>query len=141
MEGLIAWILALHVGALLLWSASLFALPALYAVYPSVRHPRDLQRLQAMARFTFLAIASPAGVVTIIAGTALIHPTGAYSGWLVLKLMVVTLLVVFHAACGRIVVLLHDDPMLLSSRTHLSLLAVPAILIPCVLWLVLAKPL
>lgn len=141
MEGLIAWTLALHVAALMLWSAGLFALPALYAAYPSVTHPRDLQRLQAMARFTFLAIASPAGVVTIIAGTILIHPTGAYSGWLVLKLIVVTLMVLFHAACGRIVVLLHDDPGLLSPRTHLSLLVVPAVLIPCILWLVLAKPL
>src|SRR5690606_12662090 len=110
MEGLIAWTRAIHVSALLLWSASLLALPALRARYPVVSRPRALQRLAAVARFPFVLAASLAGVVTIMAGTVLIHPTGAYSGGLVLKLLVVGLMVLGHAACVRIVVLLHDHP-------------------------------
>ena len=141
MAALIPWLKTVHIAALIVWSACLFALPALYAGFPDLRDPRGMLRHRAMARFTFIAIASPAAVIAIIAGTLLIHPTGSYAGWLVLKLGVVAMMVFFHVVCGRIVVMLHDHPRAWAARTHRWLLAVPLILIPTVLFLVLAKPL
>lgn len=141
MAALIPWLKTLHIAALVVWCACLFALPALYAGFPGMRHPRAMRRHRAMARFTFIAVASPAAVVAIAAGTLLIHPTGSYAGWLVLKLAIVAMMVLFHVVCGRIVVMLHHHPGAWAARTHRSLLAVPALLIPAVLFLVLAKPL
>lgn len=140
MAALIPWLKTIHITALIVWSAGLFALPAIYAAYPGLDHPRAMRRLRATARFTFIAIASPAAVITIIAGTLLIHPTGSYAGWLVVKLMAVALMVLFHVACGRIVVLLHHRPDLWAARTHHTLLLFPILLIAAVLYLVLAKP-
>jgi len=141
MTTLIAWAMSVHLVGLLTWSAGLFALPALYAAYPNIHDSRSRQRLRGMARFTFIAIASPAAVITIVAGTVLIHPTGAYEGWLVLKLGLVALMALFHIVCGRLVVVLHHKPSFWPAGAHLALIAVPAILISCILWLVLAKPL
>ncbi|MFN4087608.1 MAG: CopD family protein [Alphaproteobacteria bacterium] len=141
MTTLIPWLKSLHIAALVVWAACLFVLPALYAGFPALADAGATRRLRAMARFTFIAIASPAAVIAIAAGTLLIHPTASYEGWLVLKLGLVLLMVLFHVVCGRLVVVLHHRPDIWSVGTHLWLTAVPALLVPPILYLVLAKPL
>ena len=63
MAALIPWLKSVHIAALIVWCGCLFALPALYAGFPDLRDPRGMLRHRAMARFTFIAIASPAAVV------------------------------------------------------------------------------
>ena len=66
------WVLLLHIIALLLWSGALLYLPALVAATHAGRvdlvdHPDDYA---SMARFVHTHVATPAGLLAIISGTA-----------------------------------------------------------------------
>lgn len=96
--------------------------------------------MRAAVRFTYIAMASPAAVVAVVSGTALIHPTQSYGAWLLAKLTLVTGMVVFHAVCGKLMLRQHNLHQRGGRRWQPWLALVPASLIPLVLWLVLAQP-
>ncbi len=129
-----------HLSALLAWAASLFALPVLLVLYPHASGGVDRRRLRAAARFTYIAVASPAAVVAVVAGTALIHPTQSYGGWMLAKLTLVTGLVFFHTACGKLMLRQHEARQRGGRRWQPWLALVPLLLVPAILWLVLAQP-
>jgi protoporphyrinogen IX oxidase len=135
-----AWLKALHIATLLVWCAGLFYLPGLFAAHPLARNLRDLRRIRSMTRFTYVAVTSPAAVLAILSGTALVYVAEARGGWLVLKLTAVSLMVLYHLYCGRTLARLHTAPAALPPAAHLALLVVPGLLVPIVLWLVLGKP-
>lgn len=135
-----AWLMASHIVALVIWSASLLYMPALFAEHAHVSGKRDRQRQRIITRFTFLAVASPAGVIAIITGSALVFATAVEGNWLHAKLAAVTLMVFFHMFCGRRLVLLEEGRHRRRKQLHASLVLVPMLLIGVVLWLVLAKP-
>jgi protoporphyrinogen IX oxidase len=135
-----AWLKALHIVSLLIWSASLFYLPGLFALHPRTDDPEAFRRLRAMTRFIYVGVASPAAVVAVASGTALIPFVLPFGAWLIVKLTVVSLMVLFHIYCGYVVAWLHETPGHRSPRVHLSLCVAPTLLVPTVLWLVLGKP-
>ena len=57
------------------------------------------------------------------------------------KLGVVSLMVLFHLYCGRLLAKLGTEPAFRPAGAHLLLLIPPLLLIPTVFWLVLGKPL
>lgn len=138
---LAAWLKALHIATLLVWCAGLFYLPALFAAHPRTPAGPELRRLRAMTRFTFVAVASPAAVLAILSGTALVQVAQAEGAWMALKLGAVSLMVFFHLYCGRVLGLLGQAPTGRPAGAHLALLLPPSLLVPAVLWLVLGKPL
>lgn len=141
LEVLTPWLKALHFVSLFIWSACLFSLPAIFAAHRSIATVEDAIQLRAATRFAYIAIASPAAILAIASGTALIYPTSAYGGWLPLKLTLVACMSAFHVALGRITLMLHDNPKAWPTRVHALLAIVPAPLVLGVLYLVLAKPL
>jgi protoporphyrinogen IX oxidase len=139
LEIAIPWLKIVHIAAVLFWSAGLVYLPGLFAAHPGAKG-EAYKRLRLITRFTYIAVTSPAAVVAILSGAALIFVAGAHGGWLVLKLALVSLLVVHHVLLGRMTGWLRDDPRMWRPAAHLSLIAVPAVLVPPILWLVLGKP-
>ena len=135
-----AWLKGVHIATLALWSASLFYLPLLLADCRAARGPSAIRRAQVMARATFVMIASPAAVLAISTGTWLAYAGGAGGMWLVVKLTVVALMVVFHLNCGRLVTRLDDLPRMRRAGRLSWLTCVPAVLVTTVVWLALAKP-
>lgn len=136
-----AWLKALHIVTLLIWCAGLFHLPALFAAHPHTPAGRDFRRLRAMTRFTYVVVASPAAVLAIVSGSALVYAAGVEGAWMALKLGAVSLMVFFHLYCGRVLAQLGRSPRRYPAAAHLALLLVPSLLIATVLWLVLGKPL
>ncbi len=136
----VPWIKFVHLSALLVWCAALFALPALLALHPTTQGRIARHRLRAATRFIYIALASPAAVLAVASGTLLIHPTASYAPWLLAKLTLVTGMVFFHAVCGKLVLVLREKPRLWPAAAHVSLALVPLLLVPGVLWLVLAQP-
>lgn len=139
-ETLVIWLKVVHIAALSLWVAGLFALPALLAAHPRVEDRVALRHLRAKTRFTYVGIASPAAVIAIAAGTALIWAAQVHSAWLFWKLVGVTGMVVYHVLCGWLLGALFRDPFRYSPSRLASLVVAPAILAPLVIWLVTAKP-
>ena len=136
-----AWLMGLHVSALVIWCAGLLYLPGLYSLQPSLRERIEFHRLQVMSRMAFVAIASPAAVIAILSGTALVYVGGASGGWLAAKLTVVAFMAIFHAYCGHMLARLgHESRPRRSYRVQPWLAIAPVLMIGLVLWLVLDKP-
>ena len=131
---------ALHIAALIIWCGGLFYLPGLFMLHPRASDRATFHRLRMLTRFTFAFIVSPAAVIAIISGTALVHYRQASGEWLMWKLLFVCLMVFFHLYCGGLVAKLGRERMAYSRSGSAALLAVPAILVPLVLWMVLGKP-
>src|SRR5690606_11377110 len=85
-----------------LWSASLLVLAGLYAVPPAHEDGTDAHRHGLMCRYVFVLLGSPAAVLAIITGSALVAMRGVDGSWLLAKLAVVALLAIYHAYCGHL---------------------------------------
>lgn len=138
--GLIPHFKALHLAALILWCAGLFALPLTLALHDKAAAQADYTRIRHVTHFGYIFAITPAALVAIGSGTALIFLREAYVPWLFAKLVFVALLVAFHAWIGSVLVRvtetegLHIPPR---PALPLILLLVPILII---LMLVLGKP-
>lgn len=134
------WIKFVHLAALLSWCASLLALPSLLALCPVTEGKVSRRRLRAATRFVYIALASPAAVLAVVSGTALIHLMNVYAPWFFAKLTLVAAMALFHAGCGKLILVLREQPRIWPPGLLLATAAVPLALILGVLWLVLAQP-
>lgn len=137
-----AWLMGLHVVLLIVWSAGLFYIPALCSMEGGNNDRITARHTRIMTRFVFVAVASPAAVLTIVTGGVLVYATGASGDWFAAKLTVVALMAVFHGYCGHMLTLLGHEGTHKKKIHSLSvwLIGIPVLLISTVLWLVLAKP-
>lgn len=137
-----AWLMSMHIVSLLVWSAGLFYVPALYSAGYSDLNGIRRRQLRIRIRFVFVAVASPAAVLTIISGGVLVYVTDASGVWLAAKLTIVALMAAFHGYCGHMLALLGHEGARKKRSTLQSmwLTGIPAVLIMSVLWLVLDKP-
>ena len=137
----ISWVMVVHVVTLGGWSAALLILAGLYAYPPESGDRADIERHGVMCRYVFVIVGSPAAVLAIISGSALVALLGVKGSWLLAKLAFVSLLGAYHAYCGHLLHKLgmetHGKPSLLRAPL---LMAVPVALISAILVLVLAKP-
>jgi putative membrane protein len=139
-ETAVIWLKVLHVGGLVVWAGLLFYMPALFAAHIRPMDTPEFHRLRTISRLTYVGIASPAAVVTIISGTALVVVTRVEDAWLVLKLGIVFLLLIYHIYCGTVLSRLAVRPTPRKRGTLLGLMIVPGLLLPVVLVLALDKP-
>jgi len=141
---LAVWLKALHIAALALWGGGLLALPGLVA--RESRSPAgdggqiDAVWQHRVSRFAYDVIVSPAALVAIGSGTALIFVTRPLEGWLFLKLAAVGGLVIVHMAVGRCVDQLEGQGFHPTRRLATALSIAAILFISLVLWLVLQKP-
>lgn len=91
---------ALHVAALILWCAGLFAMPLLLARHDPQHAQLTYARLRRLTDASFRLVMTPAAVIAIAAGTALVFARSVYEPWMLAKLLVVGLMVSLHAWQG-----------------------------------------
>ena len=142
---LAAWLKLLHIAALSVWAGGLLALPA-----QLVRERRAAQQDPAadlgtlwqhrVSRFAYDVVVSPAALVAIGSGTALIFVTRPLEGWLFLKLVSVAALVAVHMYTGRIIDQIEEPELRLTARRAQVLFGLALVFIALILWLVLQKP-
>ncbi|HVL58209.1 MAG TPA: CopD family protein [Burkholderiaceae bacterium] len=136
-----AWLKTIHMASLLVWCAGLFYLPALFAVHPRTPERWTYRRLRMITRFSYIVVTSPAAVIAIGTGIALIFISPAIAGWLVLKLTAISVLTMYHLYCGWMIARLHRTRVVKRPGWHVVGMLVPATMIPSIFWLVLHKPL
>ncbi len=138
---LAAWLKALHIAALAVWAGGLLALPGML-----IREQRlasgDTHTLwqHRVSRFAYDVLISPAAVVTIGSGTALLFVTWPLQGWMFVKLAAVGALAITHIQVGRIIDHIEAPEATPSSLRTASIVGAASILIVLILWLVLHKP-
>lgn len=136
-----SWVMAAHIASLGLWSAALLILAGFYAAIPPHEDRADWHRHALMCRYVFVMLGSPAALIAIISGSALVALRGVDGSWLLAKLALVAAMGIYHVYCGH---LLHAQereelPAMPGWKIPLLLLT-PVGLISFILVLVLAKP-
>ena len=137
---LVPHVKALHVAALAVWCGGLVALPLMLARHDPAIGPADYARIRRATHYGYTFLVTPVAVVAIASGTLLVFMRGVFVPWMFAKLLLVALLVTFHAWLGYTIVAVaetegaHTPPR---PRLPLALLAVPVL---GILALVLAKP-
>lgn len=137
-----AWLMASHIVFLVVWAAGLVYIPVLCSSDYRAGHAVVARQLNVHIRFLFVAIVSPAAVLTILTGGTLVYATEASGGWLAAKLTAVAMMAAFHGLCGHMLNRLGHEGLRHKRIQASSIwsLTVPLVLIPVIMWLVLAKP-
>lgn len=109
------WVKAFHIIFMVTWFAGLFYLPRLFVYHAMTQDAATSAQFETMERKLYFGIATPGGILTILFGAWLWlgYGIGAGSGWLVAKLILVIMLVLYHLWCGRILKNFRTD-----SNTH-----------------------
>lgn len=136
-----AWVMSAHIVTLGLWSAALLILAGLYAAPPAADERAALHRHALMCRYVFVILGSPAAVLAILTGSALVALRGVDGSWLLAKLAVVAMMGMYHVYCGHLLHAQEQGPLPAPPFWKPPLLIlVPILLISTILVLVLAKP-
>jgi protoporphyrinogen IX oxidase len=101
---IVLWIKALHVVAMVAWMAGLFYLPRLFVYHTRQEIGSGTDALfKHMEERLIKVIMRPAGIVTVLAGSALVSTSGFSWGdtWLVAKLLGVAGLIAYHFGLER----------------------------------------
>ena len=93
----------LHLGGLSLWCAALIALPVFLQTHGRTTDQSDYDRFRLVTHIGYIAIATPAALLTIAAGTGLVFAAGVFTPWLVVKLGLVAGMVLVHVWIGHLV--------------------------------------
>ncbi len=99
------WIKALHVIFVVTWFAGLFYLPRLFVYHCLAKDAISIERFRIMERKLFFGIMTPSAVLTLVFGIwlLLLLPGTLSTHWMTIKLVVVVLLVIYHAWCGMLI--------------------------------------
>jgi len=111
------WLKAIHVMFMVTWFAGLFYLPRLFVYHAMTEDRVSIERFKIMERKLYYGITTPGGILTIIFGLWLLiaywweplvtMSTGSF--WLHAKLTLVTILIVYHLYCGKLLRDFKDD--------------------------------
>ncbi|MCL4183062.1 MAG: CopD family protein [Burkholderiaceae bacterium] len=152
------WLKLLHIGAVIVWCGALLYLPPAVAALgadsaaPAHAASRSASSAPPLAvadalprwpvpRRLFIGVATPAALVAIVSGTAILLLHGPLAAWLLVKLAAVGLLVLGHAACGMLILRVERSGGSASLRGHcLTLQAALLLWLAGIAWLVLRKP-
>jgi uncharacterized membrane protein len=100
---MIAALKAIHIAAMLCWCAGLVALPLLLMSYGHARRQVRYSEFRLLTHYGYVAFATPAAVIAVVAGTALIFAAGVFDLWLIAKLAFVSFMALAHAWLGHLI--------------------------------------
>ena len=129
-----------HIATIALWSGGLIVLPYLFWQRRLLAAGPELDRLHRITRFVYVAMTSPAAVVAIGTGTALIFLQGTFREWFTLKMVLVGAMVMLHVVAGLVAVRVFAPDGRFGSRSCVALTSLYLVLIVAIIWVVLAKP-
>ncbi len=102
---MLLWLKAFHIIIVVCWFAGIFYLPRLFVNHAASNEPLVHEQLCVMERklYRFTSIFA---VLTILLGACLTWQNFTYyfsQAWFIAKLVLVSLLVIYHLTCGRMV--------------------------------------
>ena len=131
---------AVHIAALIIWCAGLVGLPLMLSKHEIGEGQGSYAQLRLLTHRAYSYFVTPAAIVAITAGTALIFLAGAFTLWMFVKLLVVGVLVSLHAWIGHLVILMSERRGSFVPRSALPTLLPIVVAMVASLFLVLGKP-
>lgn len=129
-----------HLATIAIWSGGLIALPLLFWQRRGLELGPDLDRLHRLTRFVYVAMASPAAVIAIGSGTALIFLQATFYEWFSLKMLLVVAMAMLHVVAGLILATLFTPDGRFGRFSYVALTSAYLVLVTAIIWVVLAKP-
>lgn len=105
------WIKAFHIIAVICWFAGVFYLPRLFVYHAMAEDQATRDHLKIMERKLYRFV-TPFAALTVVFGLLLLNQNWSYylgSPWMLAKLALVALLLIYHAYCGVLVKRFADD--------------------------------
>lgn len=138
------WLLAFHIIAVICWFAGLFYLPRLFVYHSTANDTATIKTFTLMEHKLFYYIMTPSLIATVITGVWLVplylsqvHP---FTGWLVLKNMLVLILIGFHISCGYYLVRFKRHQNHRSHRFYRGFNEIPTVLLIVIVILAVVQP-
>ncbi len=135
------WLKAFHVIAMVTWFAGLFYLPRLFVYHADATDATGIARFETMERRLF-ALMTIGAAATVALGIAMLIVAPLYlrMGWLHAKLLLVVLLVAYHAYCYKLMRDFADGRNVHGSRWYRSFNEVPTLLLIGIVILAIVQP-
>jgi protoporphyrinogen IX oxidase len=135
------WLKALHVVFVVTWFAGLFYLPRLFVYHAATTDAPGLARFIVMERRLYF-IMSLGALLAVLFGSALIVAAPGYlaMGWLRVKMLLVAVLVGYHAWCYQLMLALRAATSHHSQRWYRIFNEVPGLLLLAIVILAVVKP-
>ena len=137
------WILAFHIIAFVAWFAGLFYLPRLFVYHALATDTISLDRFKQMERKLYYFIMLPAATLTLGLGVwllALNFHNYIAQGWMQAKLVFVSLLIVYHLYCGKVLKDFKNNRNRFSSKFFRWFNEIPTLLLIAIVILVVVRP-
>ena len=135
------WIKAWHVVFMVTWFAGLFYLPRLFVYHATTTDSAGIERFRVMERRLF-AMMTIGAVLTAVFGLWLLarEPVLLETGWLRAKLVLVVLLIGYHAWLGKLVQDFAAGRNAHSARWYRWFNEIPSLLLIGIVLLAVARP-
>lgn len=133
------WLKLGHIAAMSVWFTGLFFLPRLFVARHRDERDAELDYFIPVAGCLYFRVMSPAGLITIAFGIALIA-TGPTGAWLLIKLLVVLVAVAAHIYLGVVMFELEHGRDRHGVGFYRALGALPLVLLLAIAALTGAKP-
>jgi protoporphyrinogen IX oxidase len=137
------WVKSFHIIAMVTWFAGLFYLPRLFVYHAMCDDEISNQRFKVMERRLYYGITTPGAIATFILGLWLLSYNFSYylqAGWMLAKLALVILLLIYHHLCGRYVKIFKLNRNKHSHKYYRWFNEFPTILLIAIVILVVVKP-
>ena len=134
---------AFHLIAMVAWFAGMFYLPRLFVYHADSNDKISQDRFKIMERRLYRGIMAPAAITTIGLGVWLMsYNFSAYlsMGWMLAKLVLVGILIIFHLYCGILRKQFEADQNKHSSKFYRWLNEFPTLILIAVVILAVVKP-
>ncbi len=115
-------------------------LPRLYVYHAMCEDEIGNERFKVMERKLYYGIMTPGGILTIVFGTWLWLGYGFAGSWLMWKLILVIVLVVYHIWCGVALRTFRDDKNTRSHTYYRIMNEAPLLALIPIVFLVVLKP-
>ncbi len=139
-----AYLIALHLIAIVCWFAGLFYLPRLLVYHSKTQSQEVSEQFKVMEHRLYCYIMMPAMIVTVVSGLCLmalyLFANLAPVGWLWVKLFLVLLLMIFHFYCGHCISEFQQDRPIHSERFYRIFNEIPTVLLILIMTLAIVRP-
>ena len=137
------WLKAFHIISIVCWFAALFYLPRLFVYHADALDNLSNERFKVMERKLYKGIATPSAFLTVFFGGWLLMLQPEYylsSTWMLIKLGLVVLLIIYHLLCGYFVRVFQQNKNQHPHVFYRWFNEFPVILLISIILLVVLKP-
>jgi len=135
------WIKALHIIFMVTWFAGLFYLPRIFVYHAMSEEQSQRDTFKVMER-KLLVMTHIGGALTLTFGLMLLNmlPVLLNTGWMQVKLLLVVVLMVYHAWCVKLVAAFRHDRSTHSHRWYRVFNEIPVLFLIAMVILAVVKP-